>query len=356
MVAIEAKLSLGAWLPLVLLIMAFYLVILTATSWFYGLSVSMFDRSGPRLNQVALWLLVPLIVGFTAFIILLFFFSEYLNVSVSVFLVALATVLGMLVLLYFKSFRSLVEMSNRSKMQERFFLLFLALVLVCTVISGFFSTSLILKNYVGEDTDEAVKFVAIFSLATLVLSLAPAFAFFTFKGDIYRRSAFGCVITVVLFLAFLLAARGAMSKISYLAAGNLEIRQDFSARFVLNDHTSLEDFDSFLWRTRLTSFGKVEIEAFQLFSLGDVLLLCPSGLLAAKLHQLPRYTRQCHLTRNSKVDRKPLRLRYSVPTWQDHANRLLNWDGLRGYIDQAKDSLGESKAIFTDKALVAESR
>uniref|UniRef100_UPI003561FB0B hypothetical protein n=1 Tax=Pseudomonas aeruginosa TaxID=287 RepID=UPI003561FB0B len=47
------------------------------------------------------------------------------------------------------------------------------------------------------------------------------------------------------------------------------------------------------------------------------------------------YSRQCLLTRSSKVDRKPPRLRYPAqskvqPSWQEQAERLVDWDLLRG--------------------------
>lgn len=157
----------------------------------------------------------------------------------------------------------------------------------------------------GEDSEKAVSFVAMFTLGTLTLSLVPTFVFFTAKGSKYRRLAFGCAITLVLFLAYLLLARGAMSSITYAAAGNLEIRQVFSARFVLDDRISLADLDNVQWRTRLAPANRVEVEAFQLFAFGDILLLCPSSLRRATLYELPRYSRQCLLTRSSKVDRKP---------------------------------------------------
>jgi hypothetical protein len=102
------------------------------------------------------------------------------------------------------------------------------------------------------------------------------------------------------------------------------------------------DLDNVQWRTRLAPANRVEVEAFQLFAFGDVLLLCPEGLRGATLHQLPRYSRQCLLSRSSKVDRKPPRPRYPVhpkamQSWQDQANRLINWSSLLGQLNKAKE-------------------
>ena len=337
MVAIEEKSYLVAWLLLVLPIMAMHLCMLIATTLFYGISVTMFSHCSRRINRAALWLLLPLVSGFSAFTILLFYFSDYMEASLAIPLIALATLLGLVAILLFRRFRILVALSTSSSNKiDRFFFLFcLAGMLICTVISAYFSTSLILGTYVGEDSEKAVSFVATFTLSTLILSLVPTFVFFTAKGSTYRRLAFGCAITLVLFLAYLLFARGAMSSITYAAAGNLEIRQDLPARFVLDDRISLADLDNVQWRTRLALVDRVEVEAFQLFAFGDVLLLCPSGLRRASLYELPRYSRQCLLTRSSKVDRKPPRLRYPAqskvqPSWQKQAERLVDWDLLRG--------------------------
>jgi hypothetical protein len=344
MVAIDAKSSLAAWLLLVGPIMVSYLCVLTTTTWLYGFSVSMFSRCRSRINRAALWLLFPLVIGFSTCIVLVFCFFDRLGATLSVVIVSLATVVGLIAILPFKRFRLLVALStSRTIKGDKFFFLFtLAGMLVCTVFSGLFSIYWILKTYVGADTDEAVWFVAMFTMGTLVLSLAPTFVFFTTKGSTYRRLAIGCAMVVVLFLAFLLLARGAMSSIAYAAAGNLEIRQTFSARFVLDEQISLADLDNVQWRTRLVSANRVEVEAFQLFAFGDVLLLCPSGLQRVTLHQLPRYTRLCLLTRSSKVERKPPRLRYPVqpkakPSWQDHADRLVNWGGLSGQLDRTNE-------------------
>tara|TARA_Y100000780_G_scaffold231882_2_gene259438 strand:- start:4075 stop:4371 length:297 start_codon:yes stop_codon:yes gene_type:complete len=85
----------------------------------------------------------------------------------------------------------------------------------------------------------------------------------------------------------------------------------------------------------------VEVETFQSFAFGDVLLLCLSGLRGVTLHQLPSYTRLCILTRSSKVERKPPRLRRPAqpkakPEWQDYAHHHFKWNSLRGQLDQTK--------------------
>ncbi|WP_448118965.1 hypothetical protein [Pseudomonas serbica] len=330
MAAIDSKSALAIWILLVVLTMMAYIFILTATTWLYGVSVSQFDRYHRKHHKIACWLLIPLMIGFGVFTLLGFFYPTQYRASVSVSIIALTTIGALAALFCFKPFRLLICLNTSRTVDGKkiFFLICLAGTLVFTVIAAVFSTSLILNTYVGDDTAEAVKFVALFSWATSVLSLVPTLIFYTTKGDIIRRVAFGCTAAGFLFLVFLLFARGTMTSITYMAAGNLEIRQVTSARFVLDDQLKLEDFDNLQWRTRLHKTNRVEIEAFQLFSFGDVLLLCPEGLLDRKLNAIIRYTKFCIATRNSKVSRKPLRPKYytrPMPklTWQEHADRWL---------------------------------
>ncbi|HDZ55215.1 MAG TPA: hypothetical protein ENI17_11755 [Pseudomonas xinjiangensis] len=336
MPAIDAKSALAIWVLMVSLTMAAYLFILTATTWLYGISVSLFERPPRKQNRVARWLLLPLIIGFGTFILLLFFPSVRLTATTAVAIIAAATLLGLLVLFRFKRFRLLIALNTSRSVDEKqiFFVVMLALTLVFTIITAVFATSLVLRTYVGDDTPEAARFIALFSLGTLVLSLVPTFVFYTAKGHVYKRVVYGCAAAALLFLVFLLLARGAMTSITYAVANNLEIRQSTSARFILDHVTELNDLDNLQWRTRLHRANRVEVEAFQLFAFGKVLLLCPSDLLGLKLHQLPLYSRYCISTSGEKVSRKPLKLRFterSAPShaWRKHAESWVGWEEQR---------------------------
>ncbi len=131
---------------------------------------------------------------------------------------------------------------------------------------------------------------------------------------------------MLLFLAFLLVARGPAPSVSHAAAGKLELRQTFTARFVLSQRIGLDDLDALLWHARLARDGRVEVLAYQLFGFGNVLLLCPGSLLKSELHRLPYYTRQCIRASSEEVERKPIRFGYSragdPATWRVHAERL----------------------------------
>lgn len=330
--ALESGASLAAWLFIVLPIMAGYLFILTSTGWLYGLCVSLLGRRRRHLGQAALRLLLPVIVGSLAFVVLVFFCPDWLGASGSVAFVITATVLGLAATYGLSArFRLLVALAAGRKRSwtKLGFLFCVAMLLVCTVLAATFTISLILASYIGEDTNEAVRFVATLSFFTQVLSLAPTFVFFTLRGSLYRRLVIGLAVTVLLFLAFLLAARGAASSVSHAAAGKLELRQTFTARFVLPRRIGLDDLDALLWHTRLARNSRVEVLAYQLFGFGNVLLLCPGSLLKSELHRLPHYTRQCIRASSEEVERKPIRFGYSSAgesaNWRVHAERLAGW-------------------------------
>lgn len=335
MPAIDAKSTLAIWLLMVLLTMAAYLIFLMVTSCLYGVSVSLFDKAHCRRNQVACWLLIPLVAGFGTFVLLVFFYPMTFKTRIAVPLTSFTTLLGLLILFCFRRFRLQIALntSRSITLKQIIFLVWLAFMLVFTVISAAIPTSLILNSYVGDDTEEAVRFVSIFTMGILVLSLTPTLTFYIAKGDIYRRVAYGCSALAILFMVFLLSAPGAMTTITYVVAGNLGVRQSSSARFILDGQTKLDDLDNLQWQTRVHPANKVEIQAFQLFSFGDVLLLCPSALLQLKPHGLPFYTRFCLIKRNSSVSRKPLRPDYpnsSRPklSWQERADNWISWKKL----------------------------
>lgn len=70
-------------------IMAMHLCMLMATTLFYGISVAMFSHCRRRISRAALWLLLPLVSGFSAFTVLLFYFSDHLEALLAIPLIAL---------------------------------------------------------------------------------------------------------------------------------------------------------------------------------------------------------------------------------------------------------------------------
>lgn len=333
--AIDAKSALALWLLLIVLIMVSYLGVLSASAWFYGITVSMFEKVPNKHNRIAAWLLLPLCFGFCAFIFMMFMYPNAFSAGISVLMIFVVTVFAYFSLFAFKHFRAIFDENTHGWVtwKKNGFRLFVGGVIGLAVLFASLPTLLILSTYVGEDNAKAVIVVALFSLGTLVLSLVPVFIFYISKGHVIARVAYGLAAALVLFAAFLLVSPGAMPTITYAAAGNLAIRQQVPARFILDEEISLGDVDNRQWQTQLNEKKKVEVTAFPLLSFGDILLLCSSDLRQLSLYQLPRYSRFCIATRHSKVTRKPLRPVWSPGLgWQFWAGHVLNWDTVQSAI------------------------
>lgn len=292
MSVIDVKSTLVIWLLIISILMIACLAALTVSAWFYGLAIAMFEAVPDKQREISCWLLVPIVVGFTLFVILMFFCSSSIGGGGSLAIVFLATLIVYGSLFLSNRFRRIVDrnVSSFERQQKVAFLVVNYFIVLIAVVLAVIPASFILGTYVGADTSEAIYFVAVLTLATLVLSLAPALAFYILKGSVYQRATYGFVVAIFLLMVFFAVSRGAMSSITYTAAKNLQVRQTVPAKFVLGKEIKLTDLDNLQWHTRLQATNQVEVEAFQLLSFGDVLLLCPRGLLGHGLHELPSYT------------------------------------------------------------------
>nr|WP_283099823.1 hypothetical protein [Pseudomonas sp. MWU12-2037] len=203
--------------------------------------------------------------------------------------------------------------------EEYFFAVLLSLFISLTVSFAVFPTLLTIRAYLGEETPEAASYIAGISIFTLTLTLVPAIIFYRLKEDIYKRTLYGCTATILVFCIFSVVMPGAIGQITYIAAKNLAIRQTSIDRYVLREEFELRDLDGQMWKTRHLAKDKIEIEAFQLFSFGDILLLCPKQIKPLELKQLRHYTTYCISTLNSKVIRKP-----KLPTFAKKHIKILN--------------------------------
>ncbi|MFQ6346095.1 hypothetical protein ACQRBV_22290 [Pseudomonas sp. R11F] len=333
MSTLDAKSALLVWVFVVMFMMTLQLAVLMVSAWLYGMSVSLLHSRPEKTRFIALWLLLPLVVGFITFMALAFKWNEDVGAGQALLIVLVATLLALFGLTRIRQVRELIEQSAPEG-HGKWVYVPIALMLFFTVVSGAFPTLLILGNYVGQDDAAAVKFVAVFSIFTFVFSLIPALLFFVVKGSLFRRLSTLAVSVLIFFVVFLLSARGAMSSITYIVAGTLEIRQTHAARFILEDQVKLGDLDSLQWHTRLRDDGRVQVQAYQLFAFGDLLLICPVALHAAKLHQLPLYTKLCWFTRASSVHRMPPQMNLHAPPtaesiWTRAAAQRLNWESVR---------------------------
>ncbi|WP_447771052.1 hypothetical protein [Pseudomonas kilonensis] len=214
----------------------------------------------------------------------------------------------------------------------------LSISIFVTVIFAAFPILLTIRSYMERETPDTVPYVAGLSWLTLIFTLLPVVIFYCFKGDIYRRTFNGLIAMILAFCAFTLLSPGSLSQITYIAAGGLSVRQQTAERYTLPEDIKLQDLSATLWKTRQVAAQKIEVEAFQLYSFGDVLLLCPKDMLSLELKELKNYSKFCVSTLNSKVVRKPRLPVFArkpqnewscrVPSWQIQAGRWLAWEAL----------------------------
>ncbi|OPG70630.1 hypothetical protein B1219_20205 [Pseudomonas ogarae] len=214
----------------------------------------------------------------------------------------------------------------------------LSISIFITVIFAAFPILLTIRSYMERETPDTIPYVAGLSWLTLIFTLLPVVIFYCFKGDIYRRTFNGLIAMILAFCAFTLLSPGSLSQITYIAAGGLSVRQQTAERYTLPEDIKLQDLSATLWKTRQVAAQKIEVEAFQLYSFGDVLLLCPKDMLSLELKELKNYSKFCVSTLNSKVVRKPRLPVFArkpqdewacrVPSWRIHAGRWLAWDAL----------------------------
>lgn len=333
MSTLDAKSALLVWVLVVMFMMTLQLAVLMVSAWLYGMSVSLLYSRRDSTRCIALCLLVPLVVGFSTFMALAFYWNEDVGAGQALLIVSGMTLLALFGLNRIRRVRVLIA-QGAPRGHRKWVYVPLAIMLLFTVVSGTLPTLLILDSYVGQDDAAAVRFVALFSIGSFVFSLIPALLFFVVKGSLLRRVSTVAASVVMFFVLFLLSARGPMSSITYIVAGTLEIRQNHAARFILEDQVKLGDLDSLQWHTHLRDDARVQVDAYQLFAFGDLLLICPVAVHAAKLHELPRYTRLCWFTRASRIHRMPPQMSLHAPPtarsiWTGKAAQFVDWQRVR---------------------------
>lgn len=310
MASADAKSALAIWFVIVALFLAVYIFLLFSTTWLFGLTIAMFNKAKDQHKHIVLWLALPVLSGFLAFILS----SLYLHKNFGTGLPTTLTLITILTTSWLTLTRQPLKIAIRENLENQIttgqhdkiiFISLLVLFLTTTVVAGVSPTLLISASYLTLNPDDNVNLVAIICLLTLSTTLLPAIIFYRSNGDIYKRTLYGALSTIILFCSFITVLPGAMGFIAYRAAGGLDVRQRGVERFTITGDIELQDINNSMWKARTVTQGKIEVLAFQLFSFGDVLLLCPSPLLKLEIHQMKQYTHYCIRTFNSRVTLKP---------------------------------------------------
>lgn len=309
--AIEAKSALVLWLLVVALVVVAYLFILMTTAILFGLAVSLFNESPSLQSDVVKVLVWPVLLGMAAFMAIVFQAPELSDWKITA--TALLFVVIPLALHVSPKFRLAVNLCATAALPKNanswairvWLLVMLTLLLLGTIMSAAFPASLILKAYSGEDTPEAVTRLMVISIFSAGMTLIPVVVFYVSKADIFKR-VFLCVAAALAVLITVIGVSpGGSSSIVYSAALIMKVRDQAEAKFLLTEVYAKDDFDPEVW-------GKVDIlrdqplvQAFPLFSFGDVLLLCPVQLMNTERKNWPAESAYCVVTKNSKAIRMP---------------------------------------------------
>nr|WP_298148135.1 hypothetical protein [uncultured Pseudomonas sp.] len=306
--AIDAKSTLVLWLVVVALVVTAYLLILMTTTILFGLAVSLFNDSPSLQSDVVKVLVLPVLLGMASLITLVFQAPELsFNWRMTFFALLLAVI--PMVLHISPKFRLAVDLcataalpgSANSWATRAWLLAMLAILLLGTVISAVFPASLILKAYSGEDTPEALTKLMVISFFSASMTLIPVVVFYVSKADIFKRISL-CVAAAFSVLVIIIGiSPGGSSSIVYSAASIMKVRDQNEASFLLTENYAKEDFDAKVWGEVGVLRDQPLIQAFPLFSFGDVLLLCPVKLIKTERKNWPAESAYCVVTKNSKA-------------------------------------------------------
>lgn len=161
-----------------------------------------------------------------------------------------------------------------------------------TALSAMFPMYGLLSTYVWpSDHFEVYKLVAM-SVFITWLGLLPAAAFYICKDKPWTRArnALGGVVMVVATALFF--APATVPAVVNRAAKMIGIQDLQVSAYMIKDTYATEDFDK-RWGNVKTIRGYPVVEAFALFSLGDLLLLCPQSLAHTDLQDWPSEIPAC---------------------------------------------------------------
>lgn len=360
--SLDAKTSLLVWLAIVFGWIIGYIALLTTTSVIFAASISTFRRIPEYQSQVVVPLSLPVLIGFIAFVVTTFRCYDW-NAFVRFLITATSSAVAYSLLFASRKFRNIICDTAKAQdfiirnntTNERILVIWVFFQIMLTVMSGAIPMLVILKSYLGEDTPEAVNTVGLITFVCLILTLLPALSFYLNPGSIIRRIGL-CFFTVMVISVICIGiSPSIISNIAYGVAGALDIRQKQIARYSMAQDYELIDFQPEIWHTKITLSKKLEISAFQLFSFGNVLLLCPANLVDLSLKQWPAYSSGCFSTDKSKAVRKPIHFTASRSPWFDKTICMARKPEYSPMLVSVKSCLIKMRILLTPKGSASDS-
>lgn len=300
------------WMGLTALFAFLYMLVMLTTTTAYAMAVSIYNDTPTTRPRVATLLLRPAIVGSLVFVGISYQVSDIDPATTaswvfgSIFITMLLTLRDKIYCLAISLVSTITAPKYLGALWHQagvFALTYLALAF--TVGCAVYPVSLLLHSYAGEDTPEAVNAVMVISMLAVALLFLPAWVFFTSKQHIAHRSLQALLLAVGIVTVVIFVWPGASSTIVYSAAGAMGVRDSTPFNYRLLKNFDVRDFDKGTWGKVSGEEKTPTVNAFPLFSLGNVLLLCPANLKKTKLAEWPHKSLSCILTQSSDVVKLP---------------------------------------------------
>jgi len=304
--------SLLPWMGMTFLFFVSYCLIIFFVSVPYVLGMQVFKVTPATRPRIATLFALSAIAGSTVFIILIYHFGEVpLPIKAAlVFGVMLACMLLSLLDIHVKLALAFLSLDMAPRFNAVWWhragvFIFAAFPVAASVFCAVYPLSLLLHTYIGDDTPEAVNNMTWLSIMAVVIAFVPAWAFFTSRTNLVLRLLKTAGIALGAAAAIIIMAPGASSNIVYSAAAAMGVRDNTIAVYRLKKNFVLTDFDSETWGPVTGGNAEPVVSGFALFSLADILLLCPATMAAFELKDWGTDNAQaCVLTHSSDVVRR----------------------------------------------------
>jgi hypothetical protein len=299
------------WMGFVGFVLTLYMALFLTTTTIYALAVSLFNHTPSLRPHIARLLLIPATLGSVLFVGSVFQVPELGHGVVALSIMG-CMLLVMLMLLTSKRFRmaleivTLINFPQGARKRHQAGLFLFAYVLLCfAAFAAVYPMIILLHSYTGKDTPDAVNTLTFISMATVFLLFVPALIFFVSRKRVAIRVIQAVSVALVATFAVIVVYPGATSTIVYKSAGMMGVRDATVQQYRVLKNYKVADFAKASWSVTAAEGGLAVVSAFPLFSLGDVLLLCPGSLLETRLGDWPEHSRACILTQSSDVVKLP---------------------------------------------------
>lgn len=305
----QAKLL--VWLFFVGLMSIAFILIMATSAVLFSLAVSMLNRH-PRLQRRAVNTLFFIAsTGYALFGGVILWASEW-GVEVISLLVCLVTALATVFFYLFNpNLRIPVDFcAQRPKKGHTAspwaLLFFLFLALLGTVVSGVFPAQMVLMAYRGEDTPDGVGRLMLSAVFSMIIALAPVWAFYKTRGALVRRWRLCLAGFVGALLFYIVLSPATLGIVTYAAANVMGVRDSHVRDYMLTDKDVISELDTEVWSIQPRQQDAARIKAFKLFGFGSMVLLCPAELVKTALKDWPEHSGRCLLTSTPKARLLPL--------------------------------------------------